>query len=125
MPFKDTKDGQTHYYGDGCGCPEHNKPKEQENDKGWEEKIREILAVYFDGGLGRGSSPEVVRCAKRIVEELEKARDEERERIVEEIEKLNIEYPEFCENHGNQFKKCCACVLQDLINKIRGIKKVL
>jgi hypothetical protein len=22
--FKDTLDGQTHYYNDGCGCPEHN-----------------------------------------------------------------------------------------------------
>lgn len=24
MPFKDTKEGQTHYYGDGCGEKEHN-----------------------------------------------------------------------------------------------------
>lgn len=23
--FKDTKEGQTHYFGDGCGEPEHNK----------------------------------------------------------------------------------------------------
>ncbi len=25
--FKDTKDGQTHYYGDGCGEPAHNPTK--------------------------------------------------------------------------------------------------
>jgi hypothetical protein len=24
MPFKDTKEGSTHFYGDGCGEPEHN-----------------------------------------------------------------------------------------------------
>jgi len=24
MPFKDTKEGQTHYFGDNCGEPEHN-----------------------------------------------------------------------------------------------------
>lgn len=28
MPFKDTKEGQTHYENDGCGEPEHNKPME-------------------------------------------------------------------------------------------------
>ena len=26
MPFKDTTDGQTHSYNDGCGMPEHNDP---------------------------------------------------------------------------------------------------
>jgi len=26
IPFKDTKEGQTHYFGDGCGMPEHNNP---------------------------------------------------------------------------------------------------
>jgi len=24
MPFKETKEGQTHYFNDGCGIPEHN-----------------------------------------------------------------------------------------------------
>lgn len=24
MPFKDSQEGQTHSYNDGCGCPEHN-----------------------------------------------------------------------------------------------------
>jgi len=24
MPFKDTPEGTTHYYGDGCGEPAHN-----------------------------------------------------------------------------------------------------
>lgn len=26
--FKETKEGQTHYYGDGCGEPAHNAPKD-------------------------------------------------------------------------------------------------
>ncbi len=26
MPFKETKEGQTHYYGDNCGEPAHNQP---------------------------------------------------------------------------------------------------
>jgi hypothetical protein len=28
MPFIDTPEGQTHYYGDGCGIEEHNFVKE-------------------------------------------------------------------------------------------------
>ena len=29
MPFKDTPDGQTHSYNDGCGEPAHNQTPEQ------------------------------------------------------------------------------------------------
>ena len=36
MPFKDTKEGQTHYYGDHCGEPEHNS---MENKKTKEERF--------------------------------------------------------------------------------------
>ena len=28
MPFKDTKEGQTHSFNDGCGEPEHNDKKD-------------------------------------------------------------------------------------------------
>lgn len=40
MPFKDTKDGQTHSFNDGCGEPEHNsgtesKPWSCEKHKGY------------------------------------------------------------------------------------------
>ena len=30
MQFKDLTIGQTHFYGDRCGCPEHNMPKKQQ-----------------------------------------------------------------------------------------------
>ena len=33
MPFKDLKEGTTHSYNDGCGCPEHNS-MEKENTTG-------------------------------------------------------------------------------------------
>jgi len=37
MPFEDSKDGQTHYQNDGCGCPEHNDDNWDKESQEWQQ----------------------------------------------------------------------------------------
>ena len=73
MPFKDLPEGQTHYYGDGCGEPAHNPAPFTEKDF-----IEEQIA-FDKGGV-------------EAVEELRKSKDQpaptEEQRSVNAIESL-------------------------------------
>ena len=60
------------------------------------DKIIEILTVYFDGGLGRGSRPEVIKCSERIMDLFSHQKQE----IVEEIEKVLPKEEEFEEDES-------------------------
>lgn len=42
--FKDSKSGQTHSFGDGCGEPAHNTPEK------WEEEFHHLFEILTDSG---------------------------------------------------------------------------
>lgn len=46
MPFKDTKEGQTHFENDGCGEPAHNMPKDT-TIEGVVKEFDEKWKLYF------------------------------------------------------------------------------
>jgi hypothetical protein len=52
--FKETSDGQTHYYNDGCGCPEHNNmpdpTKIKDQLKDWEDDYKEKFGLCNKDG---------------------------------------------------------------------------
>jgi hypothetical protein len=51
--FKETNEGQTHSYNDGCGDPEHNNVGTQEIQD-WEIEIDEWFGNGAEGDLTRG-----------------------------------------------------------------------
>jgi len=44
---------------------------------------------------------------------------EQRKKIIKDIEGMGEEHPEFCYKKGKQYKKCCACILEDVIKKLQ------
>lgn len=85
--FKDTKEGETHSYNDGCGEPAHNpklpKQIEERFDKEFplirETGIEEAEGIFFS----KNDSDRVKSFIATILEE-------ERERIIGEIKKFKI-----------------------------------
>jgi hypothetical protein len=51
--FKDSQEGQTHYYNDGCGCPEHNNMPDptqtKDQTKDWEERFNQTILAKGAG----------------------------------------------------------------------------
>jgi len=46
MTFKDSSEGTTHYYGDGCGEPAHNMSTPK---KTWEKEARKLAETLLSG----------------------------------------------------------------------------
>ena len=42
-----------------------------------------------------------------------------KQEVREAIEQALQIHPEFCEKTGKQFKKCCACILEDLRKRLK------
>ncbi len=72
--FKETKEGQTHYYGDNCGEPAHNQPMNNLN------KELDRLVRDFTTAIPKSKSKvrEEILCFTRSV--IEQAMPEEKER---------------------------------------------
>ena len=60
MPFKDTKEGQTHYQNDNCGEPDHNNPI-----------ITQSIAIAKKYGQVVGRTDELYITLKQLDEILE------------------------------------------------------
>ena len=76
-----------------------------------EQKIMEVITVYFDGGLGRGANPDVVKCTKRLMEIYQLQREE----LVAEIE--NIGSTINLEKYELDWRKYKEVVLSIIKNK--------
>ena len=82
--FKDTKEGQTHFYGDNCGEPEHNPL----SNKSVEEIVETVFqAVMADIGKHYRASDKLSDIIiDSLSDHLTKALLSERKQTIEDIE---------------------------------------
>lgn len=90
MPFKETKEGQTHSFNDGCGEPEHNEMKHTEKPEEWEEYwCQEGGDIYYTGDDRFDIGPKQALknlLARQKEESYEQGRKDELERVSKLVE---------------------------------------
>lgn len=128
MPFKDTKDGTTHYQDDGCGIPEHNSmtyiQKTIEDRNGWENDLMRAGDIQ----------PDEMVMPKNIVDLLLHSREKEieaerilfRKHEIEDLARARKEIVEIirsqkgwdqCIHHSIYNHGCAECIGRRAINK--------
>lgn len=92
MPFKDTKEGQTHHENDGCGEPKHNMSPENKTIEEIVEEWTPVLTQAHEYQLKAGfpSSLEELKHALKIT--LKKKEQEGHERGSKETSVIIDEY---------------------------------
>lgn len=67
MPFQDSKEGQTHSYGDGCGDPDCDSCNKNE---WYEEKLNEVTVIAVSEALTHGRTKPISVNASYITTKL-------------------------------------------------------
>jgi hypothetical protein len=112
--FEESKDGQTHYYNDGCGCPEHN-----EVDKRIEKILVELRDEICVGNTNFGKLHNWL--SQKLIEFQKETRQETVENIIErclhQILRPKLEINSF---NGN----CYKCTYNDMNKQCKNYQLI-
>lgn len=89
--FKDTKNGETHSYNDGCGEPAHNDMTEQPQ-KGIEERFYELISEGHECVVNHEEVDEYkAKVRVFIAKEIQQIRSSDREMLIAILEDRKIQ----------------------------------